>query len=349
MAYLLCRAALPAAAAAAALVPWPREGVDRIYARGIYPHIQPLLTRATNTVPFAWLDVLIAVAGVSVIWVAVRARRRGATRLVALGASIWHAVALVSAAYLLFLALWGLNYQRPAVDRRFAVAPVLVQPARLRLVSILAVRQLNHLYDPQDRFAEAAPSDLVVALAPAFAQAQLELGSTWHAIPGRPKHSSIAATFRWIAVDGLTNPFGLEIVLNPELLPVERPFVLAHEWAHLAGHADEGEATFTGWLTCLHGPRAAQYSAWLGLLVHLVRALPPEERQMLLRNLGRGPTADWRQLLERYRRSNAFLRQISWRVYDRYLKANRVESGIESYDDVVRLVLGAPVAQRFVQ
>jgi hypothetical protein len=29
-----------------------------------------------------------------------------------------------------------------------------------------------------------------------------------------------------------------------------------------------------------------------------------------------------------------------WRVYDRYLKANRVASGTESYAEVVKLVLG---------
>ena len=30
----------------------------------------------------------------------------------------------------------------------------------------------------------------------------------------------------------------------------ERPFVIAHEWAHLAGYADESEANFVAWLTC---------------------------------------------------------------------------------------------------
>ena len=33
-----------------------------------------------------------------------------------------------------------------------------------------------------------------------------------------------------------------------------------------------------------------------------------------------------------------------WRVYDSYLKANRVEAGAASYAEVVRLVLGARLA-----
>ena len=44
----------------------------------------------------------------------------------------------------------------------------------------------------------------------------------------------------------MLNPFGLETIVLPDLLPYERPFVVAHEWAHLAGHADEAEASAIG-------------------------------------------------------------------------------------------------------
>ena len=42
----------------------------------------------------------------------------------------------------------------------------------------------------------------------------------------------------------MTDPFLLETLIAPDLLEVERPFVIAHEWAHLAGYADESEANF---------------------------------------------------------------------------------------------------------
>ena len=38
--------------------------------------------------------------------------------------------------------------------------------------------------------------------------------------------------------------------------------VAAHEWAHLAGYADESEANFVGWLTCARASDAARYSGW---------------------------------------------------------------------------------------
>ena len=40
--------------------------------------------------------------------------------------------------------------------------------------------------------------------------------------------------------------------------------------------------------------------------------------------------------------------RAGWRVYDSYLKANRVEAGTASYDEVVRLVLGTRVNGRAV-
>ena len=97
--------------------------------------------------------------------------------------------------------------------------------------------------------------------------------------PGRPKFSLIGHTFAVSGVDGMMNPFALEVILNPEVLPFERPYVLAHEWAHLAGHAPESEASFVAFLACLQGPREMRYSGWLDILLHVLRALPPPTRQ----------------------------------------------------------------------
>jgi hypothetical protein len=126
-----------------------------------------------------------------------------------------------------------------------------------------------------------------------------------------------------------------------ELLPFERPFVVAHEWGHLAGYADEGEANFVGWLTCLRGAEIHQYSGWLFMYDEVVRTLGPADRAELADRLAPGPRADRRAIADRIRRHvNPRVSAAGWRVYDRYLKANRVEAGAASYATVVRLVLG---------
>ena len=93
-----------------------------------------------------------------------------------------------------------------------------------------------------------------------------------------PKRSLLGLYFRWAAIDGMTDPFFLEIIVNPDVLPVERPFVVAHEWAHLAGYADESEANFVAWLTCAHGDARAQ-------IQRMARALRAREQRVAARRI----------------------------------------------------------------
>ena len=89
------------------------------------------------------------------------------------------------------------------------------------------------------------------ALVPAFAAAQQALHVRIPATAARPKRSLLDPCFRAAAVDGMTDPYFLETLITPDLLPIERPMIVAHEWSHLAGFADESEANFIGWLTCV--------------------------------------------------------------------------------------------------
>jgi hypothetical protein len=132
----------------------------------------------------------------------------------------------------------------------------------------------------------------------------------------------------------MTDPFFLETLVAPDLFEVERPFVIAHEWAHLAGYADESEANFIAWLTCTHGDALAQYSAALTMISYAAPSRPFRDE------LDIGPRIDLWKIGYRYARTNATLRFAARRGYDTYLKANRVEKGVESYDAVVQLILG---------
>src|SRR5262249_38737750 len=133
----------------------------------------------------------------------------------------------------------------------------------------------------------------------------------------------------------------LETLVAGDLLPVERPFVLAHEWSHLAGYAEESEASFVGWLTCVRAGDEHAYSGWLFLYGETIFSLGADDRRTLP-ELAAGPRADRRAISERFRRNvSPRVSAAGWLVYDRFLKANRVEAGAASYADVVRLVLGA--------
>jgi hypothetical protein len=139
----------------------------------------------------------------------------------------------------------------------------------------------------------------------------------------------------------MTDPFFLETLIVGGLLPFERPFIVAHEWTHLAGVTDEGEANFLGWLTCLRAGPPHQYSAWLFLYDELAGVLDRSTAHALAQRLEPGPRADLEAIRMRLdRQISRPLASAGWRIYDRYLKANRVPAGAASYAEVVRLLLG---------
>lgn len=322
-----------ALALGAALVPLPPQQVERWYSTALYPRIQHVVTSATNHVPIALLDP--AGGALLVLFLALlvaRARRRGLRHAVARGAvSILTAAAVL---YLCFLALWGLNYRRVPLEAKLDYDRARITREAAIAFAGAAVATVNRGYASAH---EAPPDD--VPLARGFAEAQRMLGASRLAVPGMPKRSLLSLYFRRAAIDGMTDPFFLEIILNTDVLPVERPFVLAHEWAHLAGYADESEANFVAWLACARGDAAARYSGWLAAYQHALAAIPRNERRVVPA-LDEGPRADLRAMAARYARASPAVRHAARDVYDGYLRANRVPEGIGSYDAVVRLLVG---------
>jgi hypothetical protein len=237
--------------------------------------------------------------------------------------------------------VWGFNYRRISMADRLALTTGSVETARVEALGRDAIARLNALHAEAHAsgwYAEAPWKSAV--LRRAFGQAQGLLSDAPPAVPGRLKQTIFGPYFRWTGVDGMIDPFALEVLVNPDLLPWERPFVAMHEWAHLAGYADEAEANFVGWLACLRGDAAAQYSGWLFLYWQVNSEIGRGGRERLAAALESGPRGDVQAIVDRLRRGELpRLRTASWLAYDQYLRANRVEEGIRSYGEVITLVL----------
>jgi len=337
-------------AAGAAVVPVPATLVEAWYARRVYPLLQPPITRLSNQAPFALLDVAL---GVLLAWIALNAFRivrgpRKGGRLSALARAASHAAALGAVAYLAFLLLWGLNYRRVPLDRRVDFSRTRVTPAAARSLTGRVVTRVNALQGDLPRGSWPDWPRTVELLSGSFSRVQQQLGSGWTAQPGVPKWSVLSWYFQRAAVDGMTDPFFLEVLVNRTLMPFERPAVLAHEWAHLAGFASESEASFVGWLACLQGPPVLEYSAHVSLLWHLLPGLPPGEREAVSRRLDPRVRADLRAIAHRLSATSPRVRETAWRVYDRYLKANRVEQGVRSSGEALDRFLGTRLSDTWV-
>ena len=329
-------------AAAAGLLPVSPQAVERWFSGGLYPPIQRTVTGFSNRLPIAILDLLTITAVIGIVWIlSVAVRRSWRTRRVGPIIGVLRGLATSAAGvYLLFLVLWGFNYRRIPMTERLLFETAGPTNESVSSLGAEAVAQLNALHEPAHRagWVEAPLQD--EALRRGFVTTQRALSDGTLAVPGRLKPSIFGLYFRWTGVDGMINPFGLEVLANPDLLPFERPFVAAHEWSHLAGYADESEASFVGWLACMRGDVSTQYSGWLFLYWQVSSEVGTATSARLAEALEPGPRSDLAAIAARLRSGELpWLRTAGWQVYDQYLKANRVEEGIRSYGLVVTLIV----------
>jgi hypothetical protein len=325
-------------------VPLPAGLVEDVFATTWYPRWQRTATTLTNLVPLAAFDLLVVVAAAALVAAVrrgiVRTRgRRPAGRVIAVCVS----VLLVAAwAYLWFLASWGLNYSRVPIEVRLAIDRASATPDAARRLAVRTVDELNHLHADAWRQAWPTRDAWRPVLATALAGTQRQLRSAWMPVPGRPKISLLQPYFRWAGIDGVTNPFLPEILVNADALPIEQPMIVAHEWGHLAGLAHEADASFAAWVLCQRTSVQSRYSAWLWITGHVLAAVPAPERRLLVARLEAGPRRDLAAIAARNAQIVPAVRVAAWTAYDRYLKSNAVREGVASYDAALTLVLASP-------
>ncbi len=327
-------------AIALSIVPLPAPLVERYYSGMLYPAIQAVATHASNLTTIAWFDLLLAlVAFAVVVPAALDLARVGLLRTSfrLLARLLTIAAALVVA----FMVVWGLNYRRETMRRKVPFDAAKVTPEGALQLARETVSRVNAMHEAAHAEGWTPAGIVDPELARGFAAASEQLHLNGGTVPGRPKRTVLDLYFRRAGVAGMTDPFFLETLIASDILPFERPQVVAHEWAHLAGVTDEGEASFVGWLACLRGGVPHQYSGWLFLYAEVMAALPRDAARGISALLGPGPRADLQAMRERSQREvSPRLSRAGWQVYDQYLRANRVESGTRSYGEVVQLVLG---------
>jgi hypothetical protein len=336
--------AIIAVALLLALFPLPARFIERFYTNGIYPLLQALFTPVTNRIPFALVDVLLIllIIGLPAWWI-VRLKKAGRGRRWRATARLgFQTLTLAALLYLLFLLLWGFNYERVPLAAKLDFDEQRLSTDGLKQLYRTIVERLNaesieaHGGDWPDE------TEWRARLHEAFDKTVTQLGNRRGIAAAAPKKSLLNFYLAAAGIEGFVNPFGYEVVLDKEVLPFEKPFLLAHEWGHLAGFADESEASFVGLLACLQSDAAAlRYSGWLALYMHTPWPRSPEGAKEEPPRLAPEIIADLRAINEREtRRQNATVSRIQWAVYDRFLKASGVQAGVASYGMLVRLVLG---------
>lgn len=329
-------------AAALAVFPPGAFTVERYYSRWLYPILQANVTSLSNRSPIALFDIAIAVfVGVALgiwLWSIRRARKKQAIR------SLWRGLVatltLLAVVYLWFLAAWGLNYARPPLESTLPYDASRITPEAVRALAEYSVDRANQTHQSGHTAGFPAIHDSPQALIEALHQVEKDLGRPRPTVMATPKWSIFTPFYRASGVSGQLGPFFLETLLNPDLTGPERPAVLAHEWAHLSGYAPESDASFVGLLAALRAGPASEYSAWLDLVSESVNQLQPLTQRIVLEKLAQGPRDDQAAIRERLKKLVRPVEQVAWSSYDRMLKSQGVDEGVQSYSRVIQLLIG---------
>lgn len=311
--------------------------IEAHYSTGIYPAIDRSIRAFTSPLPFCLGDLLFAIAVVWLVrfWI-VSIRHAPGARLRAAAFALLRTFAVACAIFVWFDLSWAYNYARiPLADK------VLVHDDRTDEDSVTAFA--DRVSDRLSQLADAAHRERIDGdnfagrLVPTFDATIARLGTRDIFAPPRVKPTLFQPMMQLSASNGFTDPWTHEINLDATASRYERPAIYAHEWAHIAGFADESEANFISVIACTtsHDPLLA-YSGWILVWFNLPSDVHVSHR------MGRTAYDDIMEIRAQYLKNvNTQVEHVQRVAYDRYLKSNHVKAGYASYRLFIRWMTGA--------
>lgn len=308
---------------------------ELIYSHGFYPFFASVLSCFSKYFPFSLDDIFytslivsLLVLIVSLILKRIKLKESG---ILAINISL--------ACFMLFYWLWGFNYFREDFNTRLHISEV--PPNKNELLAELEelIAETNACYISVDTIDKQLVDSIIEA---SYKQHANFLRIPYPSGTRRPKNITYGSFFAKAMISGYYGPFFNEIHVNNFGLPVEYPMVLAHEKAHQFGITSEAEANFYAWLVCTQsGNQIAKYSANLYILRYFYYdAARFEEAREIRKKLRDEIRQDYAKIREHWMAlRNEKIDEVAGKVNDAYLKANKVEKGIEDYSGVVKFIM----------
>lgn len=308
--------------------------VESVYSQTIYPIVARILSTFSNLFPFSLDDLfyltVLFYTGANMILL-LRRKHRSKT--------LFRLLNTFSFLYTAFYLLWGFNYFRLPLPQRLGLAQQKTDSIQYQKFVEDYIAELNRSYLLVDainkQISDQNIEDSYARLAPI-------LQFTYPAGKRLAKPITFSTFFAKAGISGYFGPFFNEVHVNTQLLPVEYPFVLAHEKAHQLGITSEAEANFYAWLVCTRSKSPiVRYSGLLSGMFYLLRELKHDESYtQLIQQLSPKIKADMQLIHQHYLKlRNANIDQAASKMNDTYLKSNHIEEGIQNYNKVAQFIL----------
>lgn len=318
--------------------------VEEYYTYGVYPHISGALRLLLGWVPFSVGDLLYGGAGLYLFVKAYRffvlLRRRSSRK--ALGARVLRRLLRIALlVYVLFNALWGLNYDRQGIARQLDLDVQKYTVDELKTLANVLHHRVNTYgaqVNRQQRERLQNNGTLFREGIDAYERAKDSLPFLHYDYPSI-KPSMYTGVGHFFGFTGYYNPFSGEAQLKTTSPVFIKSFVVNHEIAHQLGYGKENEANFVSFLTGRQSKNnEVKYSTYFELYLYALRDLGRKDSaavRLLREQWHPNVRADYEAYLDYLRHSDNVVEPYISQFYDNFLKLNRQPSGKMTYNEVV--------------
>jgi hypothetical protein len=318
--------------------------VERYYSQGLYVFICRVLHPLLNILPFSVGDVIyIGVVAyliyllIKLIIMAFKGQFKQAGTLL-LGGVIG-----VQTGMLIFYLFWGLNYFRPSAGKRLGLRDTSYTTAHLQDVTCLIIDSTNATRARLTR-ADTLQNNSAIYQTAIKAVNKISADSVnFRAYHPFIKPSLLTPLMNYLGTSGYYNPFTSEAQMNYQMPFFERSFVACHELSHQIGYGPEDEANFAGFLVGIGSKdRLLRYSAYQEALdecMHALRRRDTVANNELKTHISKVVRSDFRAERAYWQAYRGKLGAISSIFYDNYLKANNQPHGMDTYNQMVLLLM----------
>lgn len=301
-----------------------------------------VIAEVTAIVPFALCEILAVLVLALIIFMLVRAIIK--LSIIRFLAGILLLVCIVSFA---FVGLWGLNYYAPPMAKQLSLEERQFTAAQLREATEYYRDMANATANNVERDENGAMVCDFSDLAQAAGEGYEVLAQRYDCFNGstaRVKSLFISPILGKMGMTGGFICFTGEACVSSTTYQAALPFTMCHEIGHRMAFAREDEANFAAFLSCTAGERAEfVYSGYYSAFKYCFNALSKLDSAAaasVWSGVSKTVANDWNGAVEHYdsvRSETAS--DIADTVYDSYLNAFSVESGVQSYGEVTDLLI----------
>jgi len=320
--------------------------VEKSYSNSLNRGTRQVQNLLTGLFPFSIAEILyfslIIILLILIVFLCFRIKKGGVL------AQFINILAYFSLLYVLFMFLWGFNYNRIPFDKLAHLQIEKSTEEELKGLCISLIDSANSMREkvnvsPKGTMLEVGGYKDVFNRAfkgyEVAAETIPELGGNY----GKPKPIFLSKALCYTGITGMYMPYTGEANVNIAVEDFVLPNTAAHEMAHQRGFAREDEANYIAYLTCTLNPDSDfKYSGTMLALTYSMNALADkniEEYKTLQKQYSKGVKKDLEANNDFWRKYSGKIERLSTSVNNSYLKTNGQKDGVESYGRMVDLLL----------